>query len=193
MGAHSRNKGNRWERCVAHDLQAACPGDDIKRAFQFRGGGEEQPDVTSELFYIECKHQKTVSVVATMKQALRDREAQGLIAKYIICPIKEGTVTDRKDPIIVMLRNEWVDLDERMANAAKRVGSEMWPLRLKYKGTFQKAFKSLRSTLDSRLQGAYWPIILQKSFDDLDLVAIDYQEFIRLVTDYWPAYCEPKS
>lgn len=74
----SRNKGKRFERETVNIIQQHLPeGYSVKRGFQSRGGGKEEPDVgvwdpsDKLLLHHECKD-SDVSIQAAYRQACRD-------------------------------------------------------------------------------------------------------------------------
>lgn len=100
MGLMQRQKGKRHEREVAKAFRVAVP--DAKRGYQSRGGGKEAPDVEIPHLHLECKHKKTVSIWAAMKQAEED------------CPpgkVPAAVVRENRRPdLVVMNLHQFVEL-----------------------------------------------------------------------------------
>lgn len=67
-GAHSRRKGQQFERELVHRFRQAMPEAEIRRGLQYRSG-KEVPDVELPCFWLEAKHHHRVSVRAALEQA----------------------------------------------------------------------------------------------------------------------------
>ena len=111
MGRMQRRKGAAYERWVAKMFRSVLPGTEVKRGLQSRSG-EECPDVTAGLFWVECKHGKLPNVRAALAQAVDD------------CPkgrIPIAVIRDNRSIDFCVLRfsdfleviKEWSDLCER--------------------------------------------------------------------------------
>jgi len=71
MGKAERTKGHNFERLVANIFKPYFGG--ARRGIQYRDGSDA-PDVVEAPWWIECKHQKNVSIKAALRQA---KEASG--------------------------------------------------------------------------------------------------------------------
>lgn len=106
-GTASRNKGKRWERDVARQLREVMPGETVKRGFQSRFGGSEEADVECPIYHIEAKHQQSVNIWASMRQARDDAKARG-IGKVPVVIAKRDARYD--EPIAVLRLEDFLDL-----------------------------------------------------------------------------------
>ncbi len=97
MSKSQRDKGARWEREVAHRLEAAMPGSGAIKAIAQTRGGAEAPDVlVPGLFWIECKVGARPPLMRALEQAERDcPEGRGLTALAVV-------KQDRQQPVVVM-------------------------------------------------------------------------------------------
>jgi len=108
-GTSSRDKGKRWEREVARLFRDAMPGETVKRGFQSRFGGSEEADVECPIYHIEAKHQQSVNIWASMRQARDDASARGLGKVPVVVAKRDA----RKDePIAVLRLVDFLDLVE---------------------------------------------------------------------------------
>lgn len=74
-GKFSRDKGKRFELSIANMLKTR--GFNAKRGIQFRGGGEEQPDIICELLdfiHFELKAVERFNLNDAIKQAITDKK-----------------------------------------------------------------------------------------------------------------------
>lgn len=100
-GAGSRRKGHAFERAVAK-LFREIYGEGVKRGFQTRGGGAEEPDVVGTPFHLECKVGKKHSPRAALAQAIRDAKP-GMIPVAIV-------KDDRKEPFVCLRLDDFLEL-----------------------------------------------------------------------------------
>lgn len=70
MGKMSRDKGKIWEREVAAGLRAIF-GNQVRRGWQARAGGDDPDIVGCESFWTEAKHHKVVNIGGAVKQVIK--------------------------------------------------------------------------------------------------------------------------
>lgn len=102
MGKAQREKGKRFERWVVKWLAPVCPK--LFRSAN-QAGGANMSDVEVSPYWIEAKHDNRISVWALLAQAQKDREAVN-DSRPILGVLKH----DRKEPIVVMLAGEFLDM-----------------------------------------------------------------------------------
>ncbi len=100
-GAHSRRKGQQWERELVHLFREAMPGAEIRRGLQSRSG-EEVPDVDCPVFWVEAKRGKKPNVRGALKQAI-DAAPKGRMPVAVIRD-------DRSEPFAVLNLADFLDL-----------------------------------------------------------------------------------
>lgn len=102
-----RAKGHAFERQIAAEMRRIWPN--AKRGFQARGGGQEQADVEGTPFHLECKHGKKVNVRAAMAQAIADTNGRTPVVVF---------KDDRKEPLVVMLFEDWLEMAAKAGAAS---------------------------------------------------------------------------
>jgi len=108
MGAHSKRKGNVYERQTATWYRGL--GIECKRGWQSREGCDD-PDVVLENFswpnrlWIECKHhKKPPSAFAAMKQAQEAMEkAEVSLVQMPVCHLHQS----HGEHLVVITRGDW--------------------------------------------------------------------------------------
>jgi len=91
-GAHSRRKGQEFERVIVHRFREVMPDANIRRGLQYRTGAEA-PDVDCPVFWPELKRGKQPNIRAALRQAtdaappgripiavIRDDHAEAIVA-----------------------------------------------------------------------------------------------------------------
>lgn len=122
MGKRSRDKGKRWEREVARLYRETVGAG--KRTGWHQSHGLEVADVSVPLplpgwpkgIWNECKHHARVPMRRALNQALE------------ACPEGHLPVAvckdDRKEPLVVLLLDDWLSLLERLAPTEKPAEGE---------------------------------------------------------------------
>jgi len=108
MGKREKVKGKRWEREVARKLREQvftdCP-DSVRRGWQTRKG-DDDPDVISPAFSIECKVGKVIPMAHAIRQAKASANGKDwlVVAKVDRQP---ATVTMDFDAFLDMACDWW--------------------------------------------------------------------------------------
>ncbi len=102
VGRNSRRKGGQWERDVTKLFAAAMPGANIKRSIGQSRFGNEAPDVTCPVFWIECKHGVKPSPRAALAQA-QDAAPKGRLP---VAVVKD----DRRPAFVCMSLEDFLEL-----------------------------------------------------------------------------------
>jgi hypothetical protein len=100
-GAHSRRKGDAWERLLVHRFREAMPDADIRRGLQYRSG-EEAPDVELPCFWLEAKHHHRTNIRAAMRQAVSACPP----GRWPIAVCKD----DNAEPLVAMQLEDFLEL-----------------------------------------------------------------------------------
>jgi len=113
-GRRSKNKGKRGEREVATLFREALSdlGLDVRRGWQSRNGGSDEPDVIvpEELaLHVEVKRHKRCNARAALKQAIADAKP-GLTPVAFCRDDADGKVADRMPPFVVLRQEDFVDM-----------------------------------------------------------------------------------
>jgi hypothetical protein len=104
MGKMQRQKGAVYERHIANRLREVYPT--ARRGIGQARSAFEVPDVDGVPFWVECKHRKTVNVMAALTQADKARTALGL---HLSRQEKEAMGFDGP-PLVVARRNRERDV-----------------------------------------------------------------------------------
>jgi len=98
VGKAQRTKGHSFEREIAIRFRELFPG--ARRGLQYRDGSDAS-DVIGTPWWVECKHQKNVSIKASLEQA---REACGGKVPLVV------SRDDRKPIIASMYFDDFINL-----------------------------------------------------------------------------------
>ncbi len=103
MGKAQRDKGKRGERAAANLLRRTFPhlADSIRRGWQSRFGGKDEPDIMGLPWHVEVKVGKSPNIPAAVKQALRDSKNG---------PILVMTKRDHEGWLVTMRYEDWEEL-----------------------------------------------------------------------------------
>ena len=110
-GSRSRRKGHSFEREIARYLRDQGFAE-AKRGWQSRDG-REQPDVTLDGCWLECKRLKVVQWSDVLRALDQAELAEGDRGRYRVAVIKR----DRQaEPIVCMTLEEWTELYREARN-----------------------------------------------------------------------------
>lgn len=99
MSKLSRDKGAAYERLVAKMLAIVWPAS--ARGLKQCRDASEDPDVTGTPFWVECKHQRNVSIQAALKQGEEATDGR---------PVVVVTRNNRGPDMVTMRLTDWIDL-----------------------------------------------------------------------------------
>jgi hypothetical protein len=110
-GAHSRRKGQAFERSLVHAFRDAMPGATIRRGLQCRSGAEVS-DVELPCFWLEAKHHHRTNI----REALRQAVSTCPPGRWPLAVCKD----DHATPLVTMELPDFLDLVREWWEARQR-------------------------------------------------------------------------
>lgn len=98
-----RDKGKRWEREIAARLREIF-GEDVRRGWQARSGGDDPDIVDVPNFWVEAKHHKVVNIGAAIRQVLIAKKKKDDRWPLIV------SKSDRQEPLATMTWESFLEM-----------------------------------------------------------------------------------